>query len=66
VISRQRHGEKYDVKTHSVTPSDGEREVYRVIVEEFCRIFELYYNSTGDSKKEAGLRLMRHKSLFRT
>ncbi|MBF0649260.1 N-6 DNA methylase [Dysgonomonas sp. GY75] len=57
-------GEKYEVKTHSVTPSDGEREVYRVIVEEFCRICELYYNSTGDSKKEAGLRLMRQIRLL--
>ncbi|MDR0430357.1 MAG: N-6 DNA methylase [Tannerellaceae bacterium] len=57
-------GEKYDVKTHAVTPADGEREVYRVIVEEFCRICELYYNSTGDSKKEAGLRLMRQIKLL--
>lgn len=57
-------GEKYDVKTHTVTPSDGEREVYRVIMEEFCRICELYYNSTGDSKKEAGLRLMRQIKLL--
>lgn len=57
-------GEKYDVKTHSVTPADGEREVYRVIVEEFCRICELYYNSTGDTKKDAGLRLMRQIKLL--
>lgn len=57
-------GEKYEVKTHTVTPADGEREVYRVIVEEFCRICELYYNSTGDSKKEAGLRLMRQIKLL--
>ena len=33
-----------------------EQEVYRVIIEEFCRICELYYNSTGDAKKDAGLR----------
>ncbi|KKB53137.1 hypothetical protein HMPREF1212_01300 [Parabacteroides sp. HGS0025] len=57
-------GEKYEVKTHTVTPADGEREVYRVIVEEFCRICELYYNSTGDTKKEAGLRLMRQIKLL--
>lgn len=57
-------GEKYEVKTHTVTPTDGEREVYRVIVEEFCRICELYYNSTGDTKKEAGLRLMRQIKLL--
>ena len=52
-------GEKYKIQTHTVSPSDGEREVYRVIIEEFCRICELYYNSTGDAKKDAGLRLMR-------
>lgn len=52
-------GEKYKIQTHTLSPSDGEREVYRVIIEEFCRICELYYNSTGDAKKDAGLRLMR-------
>jgi predicted RNA methylase len=57
-------GEKYEVKTHSVKPADGEREVYRVIVEEFCRICELYYNSTGDTKKDAGLRLIRQIKLL--
>ena len=57
-------GEKYKIQTHTVSPSDGEREVYRVIIEEFCRICELYYNSTGDSKKDAGLRLMRQIKLL--
>lgn len=57
-------GEKYDVRTHTVVPSAGEREVYRVIIEEFCRICELYYNSTGDTKKDAGLRLMRQIKLL--
>lgn len=57
-------GEKYKIRTHTVSPSDGEREVYRVIIEEFCRICELYYNSTGDAKKDAGLRLMRQIKLL--
>ena len=57
-------GEKYKIHTHTVSPSDGEREVYRVIIEEFCRICELYYNSTGDAKKDAGLRLMRQIKLL--
>ena len=35
-----------------------------VIIEEFCRICELYYNSTGDTKKDAGLRLMRQIKLL--
>ena len=57
-------GEKYKIRTHTVSPADGEREVYRVIIEEFCRICELYYNSTGDTKKDAGLRLMRQIKLL--
>lgn len=57
-------GEKYKIQTHTVSPSDGEREVYRVIIEEFCCICELYYNSTGDAKKDAGLRLMRQIKLL--
>ena len=57
-------GEKYKIRTHTVSPSDGEREVYRVIIEEFCRICELYYNSTGDAKKDVGLRLMRQIKLL--
>lgn len=57
-------GEKYEVRTHTVIPSPGEREVYRIIIEEFCRICELYYNSTGDTRKDAGLRLMRQIKLL--
>lgn len=57
-------GEKYKIRMHTVTPSKGEHEVYRVIIEEFCRICELYYNSTGDTKKDAGLRLMRQIKLL--
>lgn len=57
-------GEKYEVRTHTVMPSAGEREVYRTIIEEFYRICELYYNSTGDAKKDAGLRLMRQIKLL--
>ena len=49
---------------HCPGKSTGEREVYRVIIEEFCRICELYYNSTGDTKKDAGLRLMRQIKLL--
>lgn len=57
-------GEKYKIRTHTVSPAEGEHEVYRVIIEEFCRICELYYNSTGDTKKDAGLRIMRQIKLL--
>ena len=57
-------GEKYKIRTHTVSPAESEHEVYRVIIEEFCRICELYYNSTGDTKKDAGLRIMRQIKLL--
>ena len=57
-------GEKYRIRTHTVSPSEGEHEVYRVIIEEFYRICELYYNSTGDARKDAGLRLIRQIKLL--
>jgi len=61
---REFAGEKYDVHTHTVEPHAGEREVFRVIMQEFCRICELYYNNTGDTKKEAALRMMRQIKLL--
>ena len=57
-------GDKSIIKRCNVAPSAGEREVYRVITEEFCRICEKYYNSTGDAKKEAGLKIMRQIKLL--
>lgn len=57
-------GEKYKVKTHTVQPSDGEREVYRTIMKEFMRICNLYFKSTGDAKKEAALRIIRQIQLL--
>jgi hypothetical protein len=57
-------GEKYEIKTHTVTPHPCEAEVYRTILEEFCRICNLYFNSTGDSRKDAALRLIRQISLL--
>lgn len=61
---REFAGEKYSIVTHSVKPTEGERAVYTTIIEEFYRICELYFASTGDSKKEAGLRLMRQIKLL--
>jgi len=61
---REFAGEKYEVKTHTVQPNSGEIAVYRTIMEEFCRICNLYFNSTGDSKKDAALRLIRQIKLL--
>ncbi|GHT55443.1 hypothetical protein FACS189451_10570 [Bacteroidia bacterium] len=57
-------GEKYAVHTHTVIPNTGEIAVYRTILEEFCRICNLYFSSTGDSRKDAALRLIRQITLL--
>ncbi|MCC8035371.1 MAG: N-6 DNA methylase [Rikenellaceae bacterium] len=61
---REFAGEKYSIDTITVKPAKGEYEVYRVIAEEFYRICELYFNNTGDTRKEAGLRMMRQIKLL--
>lgn len=50
-------GDKYVMGTHTVKPAAGEREVYRVILEEFANIYNLYFKSTGDARKDAAFRL---------
>jgi SNF2 family DNA or RNA helicase len=57
-------GEKYEVHTHTVVPDAGEVAVYRIILDEFCRICNLYFNSTGDSRKDAAFRLIRQITLL--
>ena len=57
-------GEKYSIQTHSTKFSDGETGVYRKILEEFCAICNIYFISTGDSRKEAALRLIRQIKLL--
>jgi SNF2 family DNA or RNA helicase len=57
-------GDKYEVKTHTVQPSVGETAVYRTILEEFCRICNRYFDSTGDSRKDAALRIVRQIKLL--
>lgn len=56
--------DKYEVVHHSVEPGSGEKAVYATILKEFCRICYLYFNSTGDARKEASLRLVRQIMLM--
>jgi type I restriction-modification system DNA methylase subunit len=55
---------KYEIITHSVAQNSAEREVYRVIVEEFYRIMNDYYENTGNSRKESGLKIVRQIQLL--
>lgn len=61
---REFAGEKFSIITHTVKPAEGERAVYKIIAEEFYRIYKKYFNSSGDSRKEAGLKLMRQIKLL--
>ncbi|MCD8274645.1 MAG: helicase, partial [Alistipes sp.] len=61
---REFAGDKYEIQTHNVTPGPGEKAVYTKILKEFCEICSLYFNSTGDTKKEASLRLIRQIMLL--
>lgn len=44
--------------------TDEERDVYEIVVKEFCRIQRNYFNSTGNSLKDAMLRLMQQITLL--
>lgn len=61
---REFAGEKYDVHTCNVTPSAGERAVYRKVMKEFLRLCELYFTCSKDQKKEAQMRLIRQIMLL--
>ena len=52
-------GEKYEILTHYVKPSPGEKAVYKTVLEEFYRIVYMYFNKIDDSRKDSQLRLIR-------
>lgn len=57
-------GDKYEIITRTVTPSDGEREVYNTIINKFNEILYLYFNPMKDDKKESQLCLVRQIMLL--
>ncbi|WP_195594689.1 N-6 DNA methylase [Bacteroides fragilis] len=57
-------GDKYEIITRTVKPSDGEREVYKTILEKFHEILHLYFNPMKDTRKESQLRLVRQIMLL--
>lgn len=50
---------KYSIHTHAIKQSPVERELYRLLMTEFMKVCYDYYTSTGNSRKEAALRLIR-------
>lgn len=61
---REIAGDKYKVETVLVKQDQAERDVYRTIIKELDRILPEYFNSTGNSRKDALLRAMRQLSLL--
>lgn len=54
----------YQIKSHQVIQNVEERRLYGVIIDEFYSILYNYYTNTGNSRKEANLRLIRQIQLL--
>ena len=61
---REFAGDKYEVFTHYVKPSEGEYSVYKSVLEEFHKLCHLFFNPIKDSRKESQLRLIRQIQLL--
>lgn len=57
-------GDKYTINNILVGQKGWEREVYRVIINEFQTIVGDFYKSTGDSRKNAMLRMLQQIELL--
>jgi hypothetical protein len=55
---------KYSIHTHTIDQTPQEQALYQLILQEFNAICYTYYNSTGNSRKEAALRLIRQVMLL--
>jgi len=61
---REIAGDKYDVTSYTIKQHSGEREVYRKIIKEFSAVVGLFYNSTGSSRKDSMLQIIRQIQLL--
>jgi hypothetical protein len=55
---------KYSIHTHNITQNDSERALYTLLMKDFLQVCYAYYTSTGNSRKEAALRLIRQIKLL--
>lgn len=55
---------KYSIHTHSVCQNQSEQELYTLLMQDFLTVCHAYYTSTGNSRKEAALRLIRQIKLL--
>jgi len=57
-------GEKFTVHTEYVNQTADEARIYGVIIREFHRIISEFYGSTGSTRKDAALRIVRQMQLL--
>ena len=50
---------KYSIHTHSIVQNVAEQELYNTLLKDFLKVVYQFYNSTGNTRKEAALRLIR-------
>lgn len=61
---REIAGDKYNVHNIPCFQNSHERHVYHVIIREFYNIVNYYFTSTGNSRKDAGLKMVRQLQLL--
>lgn len=57
-------GDKYTIHSHTVEPGVGELGVYRKVILEFFSIVDMYFNTTGDDRKDSFLAIVRQIQLL--
>lgn len=57
-------GEKYTIHTQAVKPAEGELGVYEKVITDFFSIVDMYFNSTGDDRKDKSLAIVRQIQLL--
>jgi hypothetical protein len=50
---------KYSIHTHAIKQNASEKELYRLLMTDFLKVCYDYYTSSGNSRKDAALRLLR-------
>ncbi len=50
---------KHSIHVHHITQNHSEKSLYTLIMKDFMKVVYDYYTSTGNERKEAGLRLAR-------
>jgi hypothetical protein len=55
---------KHTIHTHTISQNEAERDLYTLLMKDFLKVCYDYYTSTGNSRKEAALRLVRQIMLL--